>query len=226
MFREKRWLLTIFLLLLMGFTYQVADFHAEHPLGENFWGLLAGVWLGEFILGLLVIAIPRGSGRVLPFHFGNMIVAIFYLIYVFGLIFFAAGMSFRGLLLWEVGGALAALFLHILFAFARQDSEDASCAISSAVSARREFQIRLQGIALEKSEMISGNGKLRDMLNELQDAARCAADSVPGSEREDEAIRAGLDELEKSEDPEEMILNADRLAGKFKLRQNIIKTLR
>lgn len=226
MFREKRWLLTIFLLLLMGFTYQIADFHAAHPLSDKFWCLLAGVWLAEFLLGLLVIAIPRGAERTLPFHFGNMVVAIFYLVYVTGLIFFTGNMSLRGLLLWEVGGALAALFLHILFAFARQDSEDADAAISSSVSARREFQIRLQGIALEKNEIISGNGKLRDMLNELQDAARCAADSVPGSEREDEAIRAGLDELEKSEDSEEMILNADRLAGKFKLRQNIIKTLR
>ena len=226
MFREKRWLLTIFLLLLMGFTYQIADFYAAHPLSDKFWCLLAGVWLAEFLLGLLVIAIPRGAERTLPFHFGNMLVAIFYLIYVFGLIFFTGNMSLRELLLWEVGGALVALFLHILFAFARQDSEDADAAISSSVSARREFQVRLQRIALEKSAIISGNSKLRNMLDGLQDAARCASESVPGSECEDEAIRAGLEELEKCLDQETMIAAADRLSGKFKMRQNIIKTLR
>ena len=222
MFLYRRTILTIFAVLAIAFTWLVA-FMVTDSWSNAFWYQMAGIWISEALLAVVVITMFGNSDRALPLHAGNVIVGILHLIYSFLLLSIS---SETASLLWVLGGLLVALLMHAFLGFAQRRVKDDAIAERKAFSLRNELMTALEMLEVGQREMITGNAALTKEFGKLKDAARFISDSVPGGESADEEVRAGLAGLRQCSDAEAMTRAAVDLTARIGVRENVMKRLR
>lgn len=223
-FKYKRTILSFFVILAIAFTWLIAHINCPGVWATAFWYKMSGLWIGELLLGAMIVIVGKNSGRALPFHMGNIAVAVLHLIAV-GLLF-ALTCSAAGVLLWEIGILLAALFLHTLCAFAQQITGDDPAAVRKSFNLRNELLATLEMFEVSNREVIGDDAQLAAAFGKLKDAANFASDSVPGCEELDAGIRAALADLGKCTEAAAMTRAADDLTARIGARQNMLKRLR
>ena len=224
MFRFKRSILALFVVVFIAFTWLIAYLSAPEWT-EVFWYKMCGIWIAEALLGATIIMIGnKNAGRTLPFHTGNMTVAALHL--CCALVMLAFSCSAVCMLLCEIGLLIVALLCHALFAFAQQAVHDDDIAVKKAFCLRNELLTWLEMLEVSRREMIGADPALAKELEKLKDAARFASDSVPGCDAADEDLRAGLAALKQCADAAELTKAAAELTARIEVRQNVVKRLR
>ena len=223
MFRYKRLIMSAFVVVLIAFTWLVAYLVSPSPWSNTLWYEMSGIWISELLLGVVAIGLCNNSSRALPFHAGNVLIAILHLLYSFVLL---AVFSETAALLCVVGGLILALLMHTIFAFAQRDMKDSEAAEKVAFSLRNELLAALEMLEVTKKDMIGGDAALAKAFEKLKDDARFVSDAVPGCESADTEIRAGLSALGQCPDAESMTRAVTDLTARIGVRQNIVKRLR
>lgn len=224
MFGYKRSILSIFAVLLIAFTWLVAFLTTSWPWTNALWYQVGGIMVSEALLGFVAIGFSNNSERALPFRAGNMVVGVLHLIYSFAML--ALSCSENCVLLWVLGGLIAALLMHAIFAFAQHDMKESEAAEKAAFGLRNELITTLEMLEVAKKDMIGGDADLAKSFEKVKDAARFVSDGVPGCENADAEVRSALSALAKCSDAESMNRAAADLVGRIEVRQNAVKRLR
>ena len=224
MFRYKRSILSVFVILLIAFTWLIAYLTADSPWPDALWYQMSGIWIGEALLGAVVIGLYGNTDRTLPIHTGNLLIGVLYLVYALSML--ALTCSDQGVLLWEIGGLIVALLAHTFFIFVRHDLKGDAAAEKKAFDLRGELLTTLEMFEVSHREAIGGDAALAKEFGKLKDAARFVSDSGPGGESADEEVRSGLAALRQCSDAESMTRAAVELAARIGVRENVMKRLR
>ena len=224
MFKYKRLILSLFVILAIAFTWLVPFLLVHGEWSRQFWYQMAGIWVGEALLGAMIVGMADNTGRSLPLHVGNLAVGAGYLCYVFGLL--SLSCSETGVLLWEIGGLLVALFLHVVFAFAQHDVKADDKAVKKAFGLRNELLSALEMLEAAQRDVIKGDPALAAEFEKLKDAARFVSDSVAGCESVDAEVRGGLSALWQCSDAAELTRAVADLTARIAVRQNTVTRLR
>ena len=223
MFRYKRLILSVFVVLLIVFTWLIA-FLLTDSWSNALWYQMCGIWISEALLGVVLVGFGNNSERALPSRMGNVVVGVLHLVYSFLMLTLTCGET--GVLLWVLGGLILALLLHTLFAFMQRDIKDDEAAQKAVFSLRNDLMAALEMLEVTKREMIVGDAALAKEFGKLKDAARFVSDGVPGCESADAEIRDGLAALKQCADAESMTRAAVELTARIGVRQNVVKRLR
>lgn len=224
MFKYKCSILSFFVILTIAFSWLVAFLLMPGEWSREFWYQMAGIWVGEALLGTIIVGMANNSGRSLPLHVGNLVVGAGYLCYVLGLL--SLPCSATGVLLWEIGGLLVALFLHVLFAFAQHDVRADDKAVKKAFGLRNELLSELERFEAAQRDVIKGTPELAAEFEKLKDAVRFTSDSVPGCESADAEVRSGCSALWQCSDAAELTRAVADLTARIAVRQNTVIRLR
>lgn len=224
MFQYKRSILSVFVVLIIVFTWLVFFLTASWPWANSLWYQVGGIMVSEALLGVVAIGFSNNSERSLPFRAGNMVIGVLHLVYSFAML--ALTCSDNGVLLWVIGGLIVALLMHSLFAFAQRDMKDSEVAEKAAFSLRNELLATLEMLEVTKKDMIGGDAALAKAFEKAKDAARFASDGVPGCESADAEVRTSLSALGQCADAESMTRAAADLVARIEVRQNVVKRLR
>ena len=224
MFRYKRSILSVFVVLIIAFTWLVAYMTASWPWENAFWYQMGGIMVSEALLGFVAVGFGNNSERSLPFRAGNMVIGVLHLVYSFAML--GLPCSDNCVLLWVLGGLIAALLMHAFFAFAQHDMKADETAEKAAFGLRNELMATLEMLEVSKKDMICGDAALAKAFEKAKDAARFVSDSVPGCESADAEVRTALSALGRCADAEAMTRAAADLVALIEVRQNIVKRSR
>ncbi|MBE6379469.1 MAG: hypothetical protein E7047_00885 [Lentisphaerae bacterium] len=226
MFSKNRIWVGIITLLCMAVTLAVMLW-VNYVRDEAFVYTVGALLLGELMLGGSCMGLSKTEGRLFPLTLTHSVISTGYMIFAFIMLLpFALDASELSLRIWHLLGLLAAVVLHIVATMARGTVADFEGQQAAALNNRKQFTLEVAKFAQLKKEWLTTDRALAKKVNDLQEKARYAADTLPGMEEVDGNIMSALAKLNAAETPDAALACVEEAGNLLDFRRKMVTSLR
>ena len=198
----------------------------------RFWSVLAPVVFAEIITTIgwvRLVGQTRAKNFPMLFAFSGM--PIFYFIFTLLMLFTypVKDFSTQSLLTIQAIALVVVLFIVVGFAMAADSITAHATETAAAFAPRTSFRITVGGIVEILNPRFGSDAETAKLISQLQEAARYAADTVPGGESFDSELEERLAALETAApaaEAEEIRSKISLILSSFRKREAFMKTLR
>ena len=226
MFSRNRVLVGIITLLVMGVTTCLMTWLTRDH-GYEFAYTLGALLLGELLLGLGGMGLSKTEGRLLPVMLSHSFINYYYMLFVLVMVVpFALDASELALRVIHVLGLLVVTVLHIIMFMAYRTTAEMEQRQKVALAAKKNFGMEITRFATVKKDWLNADRNLAKKVNDLQEKARYASDTLQGMEEVDCNISVALTKLNNAESPEAALTCIAEIANLFDFRRQLALSLR